>query len=149
MRRGLDLGRHPQGLQDDAVALGQLEQARQLFLVGVGVERRSRAGSRESRPARPWHAEGAAEIEVALGADRAVADLDPSAVATAAGSRRRRRPAPRAACRPSRPAARPAAGGMQPGLDQRTAGLDPARQVLLADLALARRVTTAASGSSR
>ena len=41
-----------QRLEDDAVALGQLEQGRQLLLVGVGVELEARGGSRGSRPGR-------------------------------------------------------------------------------------------------
>src|SRR5262249_30228506 len=36
--RGRELGRGREGLKDDAVALGQLQQRRQLLLVGVGLQ---------------------------------------------------------------------------------------------------------------
>jgi hypothetical protein len=57
------------GLIDDAVALGQLQQLVELFLRGVGVDGEAQPDLREADQGVLGDAKGTAEIEVALGAD--------------------------------------------------------------------------------
>jgi hypothetical protein len=77
--RRRELGRLGQSLEDDAVALGQLQQRRQLLLVGVRVQLEAEADRLEPDRRLAVDREGAAEIEVALGVDPSPSPSSPSA----------------------------------------------------------------------
>src|SRR4051794_20851398 len=77
LRRDRQLRRRAQRLEDDAVALGQLQQCLQLLVARVRVEVEGEADRLEANRGLAVDGEGAAEVEVALGVDAAVCDGDP------------------------------------------------------------------------
>ena len=91
-----------QGLEHDAIALGQLEELVDLLLRRVGVElegeadRRKPTGAVLSTPSVPRKSRSPSALHGALAQRRSRARSPPPS-----GSRRRRRRAPRAACRRS------------------------------------------------
>jgi hypothetical protein len=72
-----ELGRHGQGLEDDAVTLGQLQQGLEFFLAGIGLELEAEADRAEADRGFAGDCQGAAEIKVALGVDSSRLDRDP------------------------------------------------------------------------
>src|SRR5580693_7357019 len=64
------------GLVDDAVALGELEELIELLLARVGVDRKGEPDLREADRGILGDAEGAAEIEIALGRNGAGRERD-------------------------------------------------------------------------
>ena len=71
VERDVELRAARERLQHDAVALGELEQRRQLLVVGIGVELEAQADVAEADRRLLVHAQRAAEVEVALGVDAA------------------------------------------------------------------------------
>ena len=134
---GAGLGRNAQGLQDDAVALGQLEQRGELLRAGVGVElegsriARKPTGASLATPSVPRKSRSPSALTVPLRTSMPERRRDRRQGHAGAGGQRLQQHVARAGLQ-----AGAAAGRMQPGLDQRAAGLDPAGQAVLADLAL-------------
>src|SRR5438270_13587608 len=73
---GGDLGRVAQGLQHDAIALGQLQQAVDAILRLVRIEREGEADRAEPDRRGAIDAKRAAEIEVALGLESAAGEAE-------------------------------------------------------------------------
>ena len=112
-------------LEHDAVALGQAQERGELVLARVGVELEVQPHVLEADRRLLVDAERAAEVEVALGADRAAAHVDaerggdrPERHARAGGERLEQHVAG------AQLRAVAAARGMQPRLGERTAGVD-------------------------
>ena len=126
-----------QGLEDDAIALGQLQQLVELLLRRVGVDLEAQADRPEADRRRLVDAERAAEIEIALGLDDAVAQIDLKRRRdrlqrhAGAGDERLEQHVAGAQFR-----ARAAARRMQAGDRERAAGLDLAGDVLVVEGAL-------------
>jgi hypothetical protein len=71
------LGGVGEGLVDDAVALGQPDQRLELLGAGVGVQVEGQPDGPEADRGVLGHREGATEVQVAFGADRAPGHVDP------------------------------------------------------------------------
>src|SRR5712692_2156677 len=72
LSRNADLGRLAQGLVDDAIALGQADQRRQLLLAGAGVQVEVQPDALKADGHFFGDAQRAPEIQVALGPDNAL-----------------------------------------------------------------------------
>ena len=123
----VDLDAAADGLQHHAVALGQLQQARELLVVGLGVDREPQPDGAEADRRLAVDAERAADVELALGLDAAAGDRDlerrrhgPQRHARAGGERLEQHVAG------ARQLAGAAGRRMQAGVDDRPAGLDAA-----------------------
>ena len=138
-------------LVHDAVALGQLQQRRELLLVGVACRARSAEPDRAEADRRvAVDAQRPAEVEIALGAHAPPPTAMPSDVATARSVTPAQATSASSSMSPEHSQRAVAAGGgMQPGLDERPAGLDRARDALAAELAVGAQRDQRGAGSSR
>ncbi len=121
-------GRLAESLVDDAVALGEADEGGELIGRGVGIEIEGEADIAEADGGVFGDAEGAAEIEVAFGADGAAAEFD--AERSGDGGERDARAGGEGFEQHVAGAgegAGAAGGGMEAGFDECFAGLDAAR----------------------
>src|SRR6185503_7268581 len=124
-------GRLAQGLRDDAVTLGQLEERGDLVFRRVGVELEAQADGLEAYRGVLRDAERAAEVEVAFGMNAALLHVDANGGGhgaerdAGAGDERFEQHVARA-----RAQAVAAGGGVQSGCGQRLARLDAARDAV-------------------
>jgi hypothetical protein len=125
--RHRDRRRRAQGLVDDAVALRELEQCRALLFGEVAVDLEGETDIAEADRRALIHAEGALEIEIALGLDGGVIDLELESGGdrvhrhAGAGDQRLQQHVARAGVD-----AAAAGGGMKAGFDEGLRGLDGA-----------------------
>ena len=136
----LDVHRRPfgDGLEDHAIALGELEQLVELVLRRVGLDLEGEADRPEADRRVLVDAERAAEIEIALGRDGAASAGSSSAVATAFRVTPAQATSASSSMSPEQSSSAGAAGRRMQARDREgAAGLDLAGDALVVERALA------------